>query len=178
MTEARDKRVLVVDDEPNVREYLAQILRDAGFTVVTAGDGMEALALIRERPPDFISLDLVMPRMSGHKLLYELRKDRELSRIPVVIVTAHAQDEMGHRDLDDLMQNRVIQGPGVYLEKPVSARDYVRAVQRALGMEETEGVEERSTLEQALRQEMTQAEPHALRRALAALKKPGTTATE
>jgi len=178
MTEARDKRVLVVDDELNVREYLAQILRDAGFTVVTAGDGMEALALIRERPPDFISLDLVMPRMSGHKLLYELRKDRELSRIPVVIVTAHAQDEMGHRDLDDLMQNRVIQGPGVYLEKPVSARDYVRAVQRALGMEETEGVEERSTLEQALRQEMTQAEPHALRRALAALKKPGTTATE
>jgi CheY-like chemotaxis protein len=178
MTEARDKTVLVVDDEPNVREYLAQILRDAGFTVLTAGDGLEALALIRERRPDFISLDLVMPRMSGHKLLYELRKDRELSRIPVVIVTAHAQDEMGHRDLDDLMRNRVIQGPGVYLEKPVSARAYVRCVQRALGMEETEVEEERATLEHALRDQMTRAEPHALRRALAALKKPGTTATE
>jgi CheY-like chemotaxis protein len=178
MAEARGKTVLVVDDEPNVREYLAQILRDAGFTVVTAGDGLEALALIRERPPDFISLDLVMPRMSGHKLLYELRKDRELSRIPVVIVTAHAQDDMGHHDLDDLMRNRVIQGPGVYLEKPVSAHAYVRCVRRALGMEEPEVEEERSTLEDALREQMTRAEPHALRRALAALKKPGTTATE
>lgn len=178
MTEARDKTVLVVDDEPNVREYLAQILRDAGFTAITAGDGLEALALIRQRPPDFISLDLVMPRMSGHKLLYELRKDRKLSRIPVVIVTAHAQDEMGHQDLDDLMHNRVIQGPGVYLEKPVSARAYVRCVQRALGMEETQVEEERSTLENALRRQMREAEPHALRRALAALRKPGTPAAE
>jgi CheY-like chemotaxis protein len=116
-----------------------------------------------------------MPRMSGHKLLYELRKDRDLSRIPVVIVTAHAGDEMGQGDLDDIMQNRVIQGPGVYLEKPVSARDYVRCVQRALGMEEAESEEERSTLEDAVRQQITQAEPHALRRALAALKKSGTT---
>lgn len=175
MTDVRAKTVLVVDDEPNVRDYLADILRDAGFTVVTAADGVEALALIRERPPDFISLDLVMPRMSGHKLLYELRKDRELSRIPVVIVTAHAGDEMGQGDLDDIMQNRVIQGPGVYLEKPVSARDYVRCVQRALGMAEAEPEEERSTLEDAVRQQITQAEPHALRRALAALKKSGTT---
>jgi two-component system OmpR family response regulator len=60
MTEAGDKTVLVVDDEPNVRECLAQILRDAGFTVVTTGDGLEALALIRERRPDFISLELVV----------------------------------------------------------------------------------------------------------------------
>jgi len=176
MTEAREKTVLIVDDEPNVRDYLAQILRDAGFTVVTAADGFQALALIRERRPDFISLDLVMPRMSGHKLLYELRKDRDLSRIPVVIVTAHAQDEMGHGDLDDLMQNRVIQGPGVYLEKPVSARDYVRCVRRALGLADAEADEERSALQEALRQQIPQAEPHALRRALAALKKPGTTA--
>ena len=101
MPTASDKTILVVDDEPNVREYLAQILRDAGFTVVTASDGNEALEIIRSERPDFISLDLVMPGKSGHKLLYELRKDRELSRIPVLIVTAHAQDELGKEDLDD-----------------------------------------------------------------------------
>ena len=67
MTRPEDKTVLIVDDEPNVRDYLAQILRDAGFGVVTAGDGDEALEIIRENPPDFISLDLVMPRKSGHK---------------------------------------------------------------------------------------------------------------
>jgi CheY-like chemotaxis protein len=171
MSETRDKQVLVVDDEPNVRDYLAQILRDAGFTVRTAADGTEALAMIREHPPDFISVDLVMPKMSGHKLLYELRKDKRLSRIPVVIVTAHGGDELGHGDLQDLMENRVISGPGVYLEKPVTPLAYVRCVQRALGIPETEDDQERVTLQEALKQQIPKAEPHALRRALAALRK-------
>ena len=171
MPRAQDKTVLVVDDEPNVRDYLAQILRDAGFNVVTASDGGEALELIRKRRPDFISLDLVMPRKSGHKLLYELRKDKNLSRIPVVIVTAHAQDELGQDDLQDIMENRVISGPGVYLEKPVKPSDYVRCVQRAVGIEETEDAEDRINLQEELKQQLAKAEPHALRRALESLKK-------
>ena len=150
MARPQDKTVLVVDDEPNVRDYLAQILRDAGFNVVTAGDGNEAMDMIRENPPDFISLDLVMPRKSGHKLLYELRKDRKLSQIPVLIVTAHAQDELGEGDLQDIMDNRVLSGPGVYLEKPVKPLNYVRAVQRALGLEETPQDEDRITLQEEL----------------------------
>jgi CheY-like chemotaxis protein len=168
---ARDKTVLVVDDEPNVRDYLGQILRDAGFHVVTACDGDEALALIRENPPDFISLDLVMPRKSGHRLLYELRKDKALARIPVVVVTAHARDELGEQDLKDIMQNRVVSGPGVYLEKPVKPLDYVRCVQRALGIEESPNDAERITLQEELQRQLPVAEPGALRRALEALRK-------
>lgn len=171
MPRAQDKTVLVVDDEPNVRDYLAQILRDAGFNVVTASDGNEALEIIGRQPPDFISLDLVMPKKSGHKLLYELRKDKELSRIPVVVVTAHAQDELGQNDLQDIMDNRVVSGPGIYLEKPVRPLDYVRCVQRALGIEETEEDADKVDLQDELRQQMSKAEPHALRRALEALKK-------
>jgi CheY-like chemotaxis protein len=170
MADAHDTQVLVVDDEPNVRDYLAAILRDAGFTVRTAADGIEALAMIREHPPDFISLDLVMPRMSGHKLLYELRKDKRLSRIPVVIVTAHGGDELGQGDLDDLMEHRVISGPGVYLEKPVTPLTYLRCVQRALGLPEAEDDQERVTLQEELKEQIPKAEPHALRRALAALR--------
>ena len=173
MTRPRDKTVLVVDDEPNVRQYLAQILLDAGFNVVQAGDGNEAMEIIQENPPDFISLDLVMPRKSGHKLLYELRKDRKLSQIPVLIVTAHAQDEMGESDLKDIMDNRVLSGPGVYLEKPVKPLSYVRAVQRALGMEETPEDQDRILLQEELQKVLPDAEPHALRRALEALKKRG-----
>ncbi|HKJ02838.1 MAG TPA: response regulator [Longimicrobiales bacterium] len=171
MIRPQDRTVLVVDDEPDVRDYLAQILLDAGFNVRTACDGSEALDLIREEPPDFISLDLVMPRKSGHKLLYELRKDRKLSRIPVLVVTAHARDELGEGDLADIVDNRVISGPGVYLEKPVKPLDYVRCVQRALGMEETRDDESRADLQDELRRRLTGAEPHALRRALEALKK-------
>lgn len=174
MPTAKEKTVLVVDDEPNVREYLAQILRDADFNVLTASDGNEALQIIHEQRPDFISLDLVMPGKSGHKLLYELRKDRELSRIPVIIVTAHAQDELGKDDLEDIMENRVISGPGIYLEKPVKPLDFVRCVQRALGLEEAPDDEERINLQEELEQQLSKAEPHALRRALEALrgKKP------
>jgi CheY-like chemotaxis protein len=111
-----------------------------------------------------------MPRKSGHKLLYELRTDKALSTIPVVVVTAHAEDELGRADLQDIMRNRVISGPGVYLEKPVKPLDYVRCVQRALGIEETEAGTEKTSLQDELRQRMTDAEPHALRRALEALK--------
>lgn len=173
MARPEDKTVLVVDDEPNVRIYLAQILQDAGFNVKTAADGEEALAMIREDPPDFISLDLVMPRKSGHKLLYELRKDHELSRIPVLIVTAHARDELGEGELKDIVESRVISGPGVYLEKPVRPLDYVRAVQRSLGIEEAPDDEDRINLQEELKSALPDAEPHALRRALEALKKEG-----
>jgi CheY-like chemotaxis protein len=166
MPRAQDKRVLVVDDEPNVREYLAQILRDAGFQVETAADGWDALEQVRAHPPDFISLDLVMPRKSGHKLLYELRRDRDLARIPVVVVTAHAKDELGEGDLADIMRNRVVSGPGVYLEKPVKPLDYVRCVQRALGIEESQEGEERVGLQEEVKQRLATAEPQALRRAL------------
>ncbi len=171
MAVPKDKTVLVVDDEPNVRLYLRAILEDAGFSVITASDGEEALKIIKQKSPDFISLDLVMPRKSGHKLLYELRKDPALSQIPVLIVTAHARDEMGQKDLDDLLENRVMSGPGTYLEKPVSPDAYVRAIQRALGIDESPELAEKRSLKDELAKSLEAAGPEAMRRALEALNK-------
>jgi len=171
MERAEDKTILVVDDEPNVRQYLATVLQDAGFNVVTAGDGAEALEKIKNKIPDFISLDLIMPKKSGHKLLYELRRNKQWSRIPVLIVTAHAQDELGKGDLQDLLDNRVMSGPGTYLEKPVSPLTYVRSIQRALGIEETEEVADKITLKEQLQDSLQNASPEALREALEALRK-------
>jgi CheY-like chemotaxis protein len=173
MERAEDKTILVVDDEPNIRQYLKMVLEDAGFNVVTAGDGAEALDIIKGKRPDFISLDLIMPRKSGHKLLYELKKDKQLSRIPVLIVTAHAQDDLGKGDLDDIMDNLVMSGPGVYLEKPVNPLTYVRAIQRALGIEETGELEDKISLKEQLQQSMQAASPEALRKALETLKESG-----
>jgi CheY-like chemotaxis protein len=171
MEQARDKTILVVDDEPDVREYLKTVLEDAEFKVVTAADGVEALEIIHREKPDFISLDLIMPRKSGHKLLYELKKDKDLSRIPVLIVTAHARDELGKDNLEDLLSNRVMSGPGTYLEKPVNPLSYVRSVQRALGIEESEEAEDKLSLRGELQQELQGADADALRQALEALKK-------
>lgn len=171
MERAEDKTILVVDDEPDVRDYLKMILEDAGFRVVGAGDGEAALEIIKRDKPDFISLDLVMPRKSGHKLLSELRRDQELARIPVLIVTAHAKDDLGKKDLDDMLENKMITGPGTYLEKPVNPNSYVRAIQRALGLEESPRVEEKIGLKEELQESIKDADPDALKRALEALRK-------
>ncbi|MCP4901855.1 MAG: response regulator, partial [bacterium] len=72
-----DVTVLVVDDEPDIAIYLASVLEDAGINVVTANDGEMALEAIQRQVPDLISLDLVMPRKSGIRLMMELRKNRE-----------------------------------------------------------------------------------------------------
>jgi len=171
MESARDKTILVVDDEPNVRNYLRAILEDADFNVITASDGEEALKMIRENKPDFISLDLVMPKRSGPKVLYELKKDKELSRIPVLIVTAHAKTEMGEGQMKDLLEDAALSGPGLYLEKPVSPLAYVRCVQHALGLEESEETADRINLKQELEVRLKDAGPDALRRALDALER-------
>jgi len=167
------KTILVVDDEPDVRRYLATILGDAGFDVRTAGDGEEALAAIQADPPDLISLDLIMPRRSGHRLLYELKKHRTLSRIPVLIVTAHARDELGRGTLQELLDNGVMSGPGTYLEKPVSPLTYVRSIERALGVEPRDETADRLTLKQELERSLQGATSDAILRALEAVKGKG-----
>jgi len=168
MSDAMVKRILVVDDEPDVRAYLRTALEDAGFLVETASDGLEALERIRREPPDLISLDLVMPRHSGARLYHELQKDKRLSRIPVLIVTGHARDETGQADFEEMTMS----GPGVYLEKPVRPASYVSAVRRLLGLENIEAPEaEPEGLRRELFQAMSGADQEALRRALDALKK-------
>jgi CheY-like chemotaxis protein len=169
MVQPQDKTVLVVDDEPNVRLYLQTILEDADFNVVVASDGDEALDIIRSSKPDFISMDLVMPKRSGPRLLYELRRDKELSRIPVLIVTAHAKTDLGKRDLEDIMANSVMSGPGVYLEKPVRPAAYVRHVKEALGIDITSEDTDKMGLKEQLQERMRDASPEAIRKALDAL---------
>ena len=171
MNRHSEKLILVVDDEPDVRRYLKTILEDAGFRVRTAEDGEAALAVIKASPPDFISLDLIMPRKSGHRLLYELKKNRAWAKIPVLVVTAHAKDDLGSGDLNDLLENSVMSGPGTYLEKPVNPTNYVRSIERALGLPETAESTEQVSLKHELRDKMNGADAEALRRALEALKK-------
>ena len=170
MQQAARKTVLVVDDEPDVRRYLATILEDAGFAVLTAANGEEALVAIQTDPPDLISLDLIMPKKSGHRLLYELKKHKAFARIPVLIVTAHARDELGKGTLQELLDNGVMSGPGTYLEKPVSPLTYVRSVERALGLEPRDETEDRLTLKEELERSLQGATSDALLRALEAVK--------
>jgi len=161
------KHILVVDDEEDVRNYLKAALEDAGFTVETAADGLDALEKARRHPPDLISLDLVMPRHSGIKLFREMRKDPNLSKIPVLTVTGHARDDLGRADFEEMTMS----GPGVYLEKPVRPATYVSAVRRMLGIAAAETEEEQpGDLREEIERALSGANQQALRNALNALK--------
>jgi CheY-like chemotaxis protein len=135
MARPEEKTILVVDDEDDVREYLAMVLEEGGFNVVTAADGEEALQQVKKQPPDFISLDLIMPRKSGIKFLYELRHNKEWAKIPFVILTAHARDDLGKSHLEDILSSSTISGAGIYLEKPVKPETYLRHICREVGVE-------------------------------------------
>jgi two-component system alkaline phosphatase synthesis response regulator PhoP len=141
MPDAEKKTVLVVDDEEDVRQFLSVALIQAGFNVVTANDGLEALQKVKEHNPDLISLDLVMPKHSGAKFYHNLQKDKKWSKIPVLIVTGHARDDLGKADLKDLTMS----GPGIYLEKPVKPNNYIAAIKKLLGMDTS--AEETATAE-------------------------------
>ena len=130
-----DMTVLIVDDEVDITNYLGTVLTDAGMNVLIANDGDEALDVLKNQVPDLISLDLVMPGKSGIRVLMELRKNRELSRIPVIIVTAHARDPKVQRDLSETLADSTMVGPSLYLEKPVTSQSYLRSICDILGVE-------------------------------------------
>jgi DNA-binding response OmpR family regulator len=134
MTDNVKKRILVVDDEADVRNFLKAALLEAGFEVITAEDGNLALEEVKKQLPDLISLDLVMPKKSGAKLYHELTKKKEWSKIPIIIVTGHARDDLGKSDLKELTMS----GPGIYLEKPVKPNNYIAAIKSLLKMDITE----------------------------------------
>lgn len=139
MSNRFNKTVLVVDDEEDVRNYLRAALEDYGFDAITACDGFEALELLKTHVPDLISLDIVMPKHSGVKFFHELQKNKKWAKIPVIIVTGHARDELGKVDFETMM----MQGPGIYLEKPVKPENYIEKICQLLNLVPPEIIKEK-----------------------------------
>lgn len=83
-----DKRVLIVEDEPDIREAMAEAVADAGFTVTTAENGSVGYDKAIEEKPDVILLDIVMPIMDGHETLQKLRQDPWGQHVKVVMLTS------------------------------------------------------------------------------------------
>lgn len=135
MTLASEKRILVVDDEPDVRNFLATCIEDAGFNVETASDGAEALEKVKNESPDLVTLDMVMPRVSGINFMRRLRAMGDFNHLPVIVITAHAHDDLGSEDLKEF--NAFASGlkPRYTMEKPVTPEKLVRAISEILGVD-------------------------------------------
>lgn len=82
------KRILIVDDEPDVLIYLETLLEDNGFETLSAEDGVKALEIAEQEKPDAITLDITMPEQSGIKTYRYIKSNQLLRSIPVVIITA------------------------------------------------------------------------------------------
>jgi CheY-like chemotaxis protein len=142
MSKAESKTILVVDDEPDVQLFLASTLGDAGFRVVTASNGLDAYTRVKESIPDLITLDLVMPRQSGVLFYKRLRKNPKFAHLPVVIITAHAHDDLGQEDFGDIMKGIDAPRPEGFLEKPVQPTELVRRVGELTGVDVSAYVED------------------------------------
>lgn len=90
----RGHSVLVVDDDPSIRKMIVAALRRDGYTFLEAPNGRDALDLMREQQPDVVVLDLMMPILSGWDVLRERQQDADLSRIPVIVVSANRDPDV------------------------------------------------------------------------------------
>jgi DNA-binding response OmpR family regulator len=115
-------RVLVVDDEPMVRDTLGQFLAEEGYVVDTAVDGADALDRVRAAKPDAILLDLMMPGMNGRQFLQALRDDPQYQQVPVLIMTA----------VHGLEVNLASIGASEVVEKPFQIEDLLNKVALAV----------------------------------------------
>ncbi|MGH2353490.1 MAG: response regulator [Chloroflexota bacterium] len=113
------RRILVVDDDADIRYVLSVVLEEDGYQVVTATDGADALAAVAQAPPDLILLDLVMPVMDGWQFAAAYRRTPP-PLAPILVYSAHRLDE---RDLEEI-------APAGVLEKPCDLDTLLAAVAR------------------------------------------------
>ncbi|MBI3804762.1 MAG: response regulator [Nitrospirae bacterium] len=122
-----NRKVLVVDDNRDTVRIIRDALEGAGFNVVSAYDGREALDLVQREAPDLMILDLMMPKMSGYEVCNEIRKDPKTKELIVLMLTARS-------DIDAKIQG-IEGGANDYLVKPVEPREVVSRVRRFLATE-------------------------------------------
>jgi CheY-like chemotaxis protein len=139
------KKILIVEDEPDQRTFLSTVLEENGYASISAKDGVEGLELLRKDKPDLVLLDLMMPRKSGITMFQDLRKDPNMSHIPVVVVTGVS--EVTGVDFRNFMYRQPLRDkkkfvettglteytiPDGYIEKPVIPDELIKVIKEIL----------------------------------------------
>ncbi len=122
-------KILIADDDPDVREALKIILEGTSRELLFASNGEEVIRLLEENIPDLIVLDLLMPKKDGFEVIKELKADPRFSKIPILILTSVKKEASERRyeletglalDVDD------------YVEKPINPQDFVHRIEKIL----------------------------------------------
>lgn len=128
-----DKKILIVDDEPSIREMIAVALEMAGYECLEADNARDAYALVLDARPDMILLDWMLPETSGIELARRLKRDDSTSEIPIIMITAKTEE-------DNKIQGLEV-GADDYITKPFSPRELVARLKAVLRRVTPQGVE-------------------------------------
>jgi len=118
------QKILVVDDEPNIVQSLAFVFNREGFDVATAGDGVQAMSMIRDSKPNPLILDIMMPNKNGYEVCQEIKSDPELKDIQVLMLSSISNENS--------RRHAMSQGADDYINKPFSPMQVVTRVKELL----------------------------------------------
>lgn len=132
------KTVLIIEDEADIQNFASRVLELEGYQVIQADDGERGMEIIRENRVALVLLDLRLPGRDGWSVLQEIRQDTELSKIPVIVITAVA---------DTLQRRRTLNmGATKYLIKPMSARSLAKTIASILHQSERRHTTQKSAV--------------------------------
>ncbi|MCU7809531.1 MAG: response regulator [Candidatus Thiodiazotropha sp. (ex Semelilucina semeliformis)] len=118
------KKILIVDDEPNIVLSVEFLMKRSGYDVVTATDGQQALDLLAEVDPDLMILDVMMPRKNGFEVCAEIRADQQFLKLPILMLSAKGREAEVKKGLS--------LGAVAYITKPFSTHELVEKVSELL----------------------------------------------
>jgi DNA-binding response OmpR family regulator len=124
--ESQAKRVVCIEDEPEMIDLVRLILGRKGYEVIGANGGVEGLEAVRREKPDLVLLDLMMPDMDGWEVYQQIKADEALRHIPVVVVTAKAQS------IDKVLGLHIAKVDD-YITKPFGPQELLESVSKILG---------------------------------------------
>lgn len=127
------KKVLIVDDDPDVRMITANVVEDKGHTPIEAANGEEGLAKVKSETPDLVVLDVMMPKQSGVRMFRNLKTNKKFQNIPILMLTGIAKNAfLRSQKVLTEFGDKPVPEPEGYLEKPVDPEELGEAIQKFL----------------------------------------------
>ena len=128
------QRILVVDDDMDLRTFISTLLESNGYRVAVAENGEQGMSKVREKKPALITLDVMMPKESGIKMYRDIKVSPDYQDVPVLIISGLARKTFLHsQKVLDKFKNQNVPEPDGYIEKPPEPEELLAEVRRILG---------------------------------------------